>query len=77
MSIHIILVPAYGRDYKSKKECLSDFNDNKDFKMAPQGCYTNKSDLARVHPNEPINITFRFNKLKNVAVTNLTPENKF
>ena len=27
----ITLTPAYGRDYRSKKDVLKDFNDNKDF----------------------------------------------
>lgn len=39
------LTPAYGRDYKSKKAVLADFNDNKDFVAQPQGSYINKQDI--------------------------------
>lgn len=29
------VIPAYGRDYKSKKELLADWNAGKDFTMCP------------------------------------------
>lgn len=41
------LTPAYGRDYKSKKEVLTDFENGKDFlfnSFDSQG-YCNKQDL--------------------------------
>jgi hypothetical protein len=44
------LTPAYGRDYKSKKAVLADFNDDKDFIIADisspwDGKPCNKSSL--------------------------------
>jgi hypothetical protein len=38
------VVPAYGRDYNSKKAVLDDWNANKDFRCEPEGCYINKAD---------------------------------
>jgi len=48
------IVPAYGRDYKSKKELLIDWNNNKDFRIMDisagryDGSYINKAD-AEIH----------------------------
>ncbi len=38
------LVPAYGRDYKSKAEVQKDFDANKEFRT-PNGSYTTKKEL--------------------------------
>ena len=51
MKITPTLTPAYGRDYKSKKAVLADFDANKDFVYnciaSPyDGKYCNKADLA-------------------------------
>lgn len=48
----ICISPAYGRDYKSKKEVLAAFQDNKDFVvesiMSPHcGRYCNRADLIK------------------------------
>lgn len=50
----ITLVPAYGRDYKSKEAVIKDFNEGKDFKIcdafsAWDGRYANKADLIKDH----------------------------
>ena len=44
------LIPAYGRDYKSKAAALADFEAGKDFMIADfshpdDGRYANKADL--------------------------------
>lgn len=39
------LTPAYGRDYKSKKEIEADLKANKDFILQPDGCYINYEQL--------------------------------
>ncbi len=41
------LLPAYGRDYKSKKAVLVDFNKGKDFVLIDRlrSTYANKQDL--------------------------------
>ena len=46
---HTTLIPAYGRDYKSKKAVLQDWNDNKDLMVndmfhPSDGRYINKTD---------------------------------
>lgn len=61
----LTLIPAYGRDYSSKKSLLKDFNDNKDF-MANDlynSGYVNKSELSGEYM-----ITFRYGKLRKVFV---------
>jgi hypothetical protein len=58
----IILVPAYGRDYKSKKAVLAAFHANKDFVLY---------DMWSPHDGKPVNkeqlsrcrIEFRYGEL--------------
>jgi len=62
------LVPAYGRDYKSKKDVLADFNAGKDFVIADfsspyDGKPANKQDLT----NEK-RIHIRYKKLTQICV---------
>jgi hypothetical protein len=38
------VLPAYGRDYKSKAAVLQDWNDGKDFMDAMSGRYLSKRD---------------------------------
>ena len=38
------VLPAYGRDYKSKKAALSDWNEGLDFRCALSGSYLSKRD---------------------------------
>ena len=45
------LTPAYGRDYKSKREAQADFDADKDF-MCASGQYTNRADLAQMYPGK-------------------------
>lgn len=46
MAIYVSAVPAYGRDYKSKKEVLADWNAGKDFLTVGigGGGYVSKAD---------------------------------
>jgi hypothetical protein len=69
MTKRITLVPAYGRDYKSKKAVLEDWNNNKDFQIADlfsgeDGRYANKQDL----PDYTVNI--RYKNLTQICVIN-------
>jgi len=41
----ITLLPAYGRDYKSKKAILNDLNALKDFIVSHSGQYINKQQF--------------------------------
>ena len=45
----LTLIPAYGRDYKSAKAALADWNANKDFEIANPGHprYINKHDAEQ------------------------------
>lgn len=65
----LTLVPAYGRDYKSKKALLEDFHADKDFILADLfhggGTYTNKSDLIREGIKR---VSIRYGNLRKVAV---------
>jgi hypothetical protein len=67
-SIH--LVPAYGRDYTSKKAAIADFEANKDFMIndisSPfDGRYVNREDLQ----GDGIRVFIRYKKLTQVACT--------
>ena len=59
----LILTPAYGRDYRNKKEVLQDFHANKNFILNDMTgtCYINKQDIG---PN--INVNIRYSKLRKV-----------
>lgn len=64
------LVPAYSRDYKSKKAVLEDFNADKDFKVADlfSSGYTNKADLIRMGVKS---VNIRYQKLTKIIVVSL------
>jgi hypothetical protein len=66
---YVTLVPTYGRDYKSKKEVLSDWNGNKDFRIQSMGhphdgASINKQDAEKT-PGVTYNI--RYKKLTQVC----------
>lgn len=64
------LVPAYGRDYKSKAQILADLKANKDFAVADfhSSGYTNLEDLLRMNVRE---VTIRYKQLRSVTVVKL------
>lgn len=71
MSEYITCVPAYGRDYKSKKEVQAAWDEGKDFRIEQfthpdDGRYINKNDLK---PGMVLNI--RYKKLAQVHVIKL------
>ena len=71
--MRITLVPAYGRDYKSKKDLLADFDGGKDFKIQDISCqwdgsYAGKQELV---DNGYKTVNIRYKKLANVAVVTL------
>ena len=66
------LTPAYGRDYKNKKDVLTDFDNNKDFiindMFSPyNGKYCNKSDIKNTYKS----VKIRYNKLQKVIIVRL------
>lgn len=62
------LVPAYGRDYKSKAEVEAAWKDGKDFRIASvgpwMGAYVSKRELA----GKEKEVTIRYRKLAEVVV---------
>jgi hypothetical protein len=58
------LLPAYGRDYKSKKEVLADFNEGLDFEIASFGFlqYCSIRDAAEFK-----NVSLRYNKQRSIV----------
>ena len=54
----LILLPAYGRTYKSTREVLVDWEANKDFIIAVQGLYINKQDVELYNAPSPIKVYF-------------------
>jgi hypothetical protein len=56
------LTPAYGRDYKSSKAVLADWNSGKDFKMASTGQYVNNED------GKGKNFNIRYSNLSKIVV---------
>jgi hypothetical protein len=68
------LIPAYGRDYKSKKEVQADFDADKDFVVADMespfdGKKVNKSDLKRADVES---VMIRYKGLRQVAVVKVS-----
>jgi hypothetical protein len=62
---YIILSPAYGRDYKSAKAVLADFDADKDFvvgSFVSRGRVANKAQLAGY------TCEIRYNQFRNLTV---------
>ena len=70
------LTPAYGRDYKSKKALLEDFDKDLDFIILDissrwNGMKVNKSQLIETGENQ---VNIRYNSLRKVAVISIHPK---
>lgn len=65
---YITLTPAYGRDYKSKKQILEDFDNERDFMVQPSNQYINKQQITW-----PCTINFRYKQLRSVFVHQHAP----
>lgn len=68
------LTPAYGRDYKSRKEILADLESGKDFIIADissqwDGKPANKQSLIEAGQTM---VNVRYNQLRKVTVVKLT-----
>ncbi len=54
---------AYGRDYKSKKAALADWNDDKDFEIrdlfSGGGTYVNRADLNAGGNTQTISLRYK------------------
>ena len=65
---------AYGRDFKSKKEILNYWNQNRDFQnlgISSQGAYINKKDAKRFKVGY---LNVRYKNLMNIAVINVNED---
>ena len=65
---------AYGRDFKSKKEILNYWNENKDFQnlgINSNNAYVNKKDAKRFKVGF---LNVRYKNLMNIAVINVTKD---
>ena len=67
------LVPAYGRDYKSKAAVLADWEAGKDFLMTYKlsDGYVNVVQLADLKVMGVTHLHFRYRKLEKVCVLGL------
>jgi len=69
MTRYLSAIPAYGRDYKSKKAVLADWNKGMDFIVRDpfDHGYINKDDKP-AH----IQLNIRYNKLQSICVIEAT-----
>jgi len=65
----LVLTPAYGRDYTSRKAVEDDWNANKDFLVATmgpdEGRYINKQDAEQAQLSS---VKIRYKQLQQVTV---------
>lgn len=74
---YLTLVPAYGRDYKSKAAVEADFNADKDFLIQDissphDGRYVNRRDLE-FEFGSGVTVNIRYKKLASVALIKVKP----
>lgn len=62
------LIPAYGRDYKSKKAVLTDWNDDRDFIIASFSHPDDGRYINRPQFNPGDQITIRYSGLRKLLV---------
>lgn len=70
--MRLTLVPAYGRDYKSKAELLVDWNSQKDFQIQDMSSPYNNSYINRQQCSPGDTMMIRYKKLRSVAVIKVT-----
>lgn len=68
---YVTVVPAYGRDYKTKAEVKAAFNEGKDFTVndffsGQDGRAVNKEDAER----EGVVLSIRYDRLTKVVLSN-------
>lgn len=67
----VTLVPAYGRDYKSKATLLADWTAGLDFRMSDYkygGSYTSIRDLSSFIQDGVTHLHFRYSRLTKIHV---------
>ena len=74
MNSTLTLLPAYGRDYKSKTAIINDLNALKDFIVSHTGQYINKPQFKDLNISE---FRIRYNNLRQVQVINIKRDLNF
>ena len=69
--MYLTLLPAYGRDYKSKKAFINDIKSNKDFIVAESRQYINKQQFKELNINE---FNIRYKNLTEVKRINVSKD---
>ena len=69
----LTLLPAYGRDYKSKKAIINDLNALKDFIISHTGQYINKPQFKE---HNIITFNVRYNNQLKITNINIKDLNK-
>jgi len=65
---YLTLLPAYGRDYKSKKAILNDLNSLKDFIVSHTGQYINKPQFKE---QNIISFNVRYDQQRKITNINI------
>ena len=65
---HLTLLPAYGRDYKSKKSVINDLNALKDFVISHTGQYINKPQFKELNI---ISFNVRYDQQRKITNINI------
>lgn len=68
----ITAIPAYGRDYKSKAECLADWHAGKDFQCARTGQYLSVRDMEA----NKLTVWLRYKRMTQIVKGTPTPATK-
>ena len=67
----LTLLPAYGRDYKSKRVIIDDLNNNKDFLESTSMKYINKQQLKELNINS-FNVRYdQQRKITNIKIKDI------
>lgn len=69
--LSFVIVPAYGRDYKTREDVLKDWNDGKDFKIRETGQYVSIRDAKALKKNHIMYLRFYHDRMTNVFWINL------
>jgi hypothetical protein len=67
---YLTLIPAYGRDYKSKVKVIADWEDGKDFRVCDpfvSGYLTKRELEDYVAAHGPYTVNIRYNRLERIA----------
>jgi len=69
--MYLTLLPAYGRDYKSKRVIIDDLNNNKDFLESTSMKYINKKQFKELNISS-FNVRYdQQRKITNIKIKDL------